>query len=796
MTTMKASAARGSEAPNTDYIKNQGDQYARTSNACIAKLGAVWKDMEISFEQQKLELLDITKRAQDVWNAAVGEAEARWAALQEKIDAASAEISNIREELGEDFHPSQEEPDARGAARTTKSRWEAVREKLDFWTERRAERLQSYQELQAQLLNTKLQMGFEHVTAPQHNITQANLEYLKLELHKLQEEKDVRAAELDALVSQLRQLGSDLGENERQAEAGVHPTLIYIWEHQKQATQAGATKSSAGRAKPAAAAAERDISLQTDLSDATLRQLRDKIGDMLSLKAQREQHAHEQMLVLHSLWDALGCPRDSPDRLMFTRLMAGPYRLHAKSLEKCMSEVSRLEGCKTAVMQELIASKAEQLRAMCAETHLKVPDVAALVGTPDANKKGQIADMLSKLVLMISEVQAVVNQRTDTLRLIGELEATSGEVEWLHDYDNDAQRFKGRDANRKLQRAIKARKLLASVPSSLQQLQSALQEWERAQGEPFMYDGKDYLRDEFERMSDKLQFLTVDKARPPKARGPNPAVNCTPIPKSKGTTPNLTPRALSARHSFSQSEWARQMIVGQDQESPARLSLDQRAELKRSNTTATADKRKKPTPSPATAATPDARHAAATAVVAQLKSAMATATPPSRTPTKTTPDSIAKRLDRIWNVEAQRAVPQLAAGAPTSSEEMAAVERNMKAWQTGLDTMQQEPSIIDAEDSQPLSIEEIDTAFPSSTTDAHVPRSAGKASATAVAATAGDDASQADQRTPPAPTANRQDSVRASGQKQSVDASISKAAAAQQRRQNPRPKRAVAAGRV
>jgi hypothetical protein len=50
----------------------------------------------------------------------------------------------------------------------------------------------------------------------------------------------------------------------------------------------------------------------------------------------------------------------------------------------------------------------------------------------------------------------------------------------------------GRDANRKLQRAIKAKKLRERLPGMLGEVRARLAEWRESEDAPFTYDGKDY----------------------------------------------------------------------------------------------------------------------------------------------------------------------------------------------------------------------------------------------------------------------------------------------------------------
>lgn len=53
-------------------------------------------------------------------------------------------------------------------------------------------------------------------------------------------------------------------------------------------------------------------------------------------------------------------------------------------------------------------------------------------------------------------------------------------------------RAQGRDANAKLQRSIRAQKLRDALPTIVAGLAQRLEEWELAEGSPFMYDGKEY----------------------------------------------------------------------------------------------------------------------------------------------------------------------------------------------------------------------------------------------------------------------------------------------------------------
>jgi hypothetical protein len=76
-----------------------------------------------------------------------------------------------------------------------------------------------------------------------------------------------------------------------------------------------------------------------------------------------------------------------------------------------MSEVRRLEGCKTQQMRDLINSKARDLTDLCAATHVPAPDLVPMLAEVSVRAQaestggvGQLADVLAKLVHMLAEV--------------------------------------------------------------------------------------------------------------------------------------------------------------------------------------------------------------------------------------------------------------------------------------------------------------------------------------------------------------------------------------------------------
>jgi hypothetical protein len=76
-----------------------------------------------------------------------------------------------------------------------------------------------------------------------------------------------------------------------------------------------------------------------------------------------------------------------------------------------MSEVRRLEGCKTQQMRDLINAKARDLTELCAATHVPAPDLGPMLAEVSVRAQaestsgvGRLADVLGKLVHMLAEV--------------------------------------------------------------------------------------------------------------------------------------------------------------------------------------------------------------------------------------------------------------------------------------------------------------------------------------------------------------------------------------------------------
>ncbi|KIZ07743.1 hypothetical protein MNEG_0212 [Monoraphidium neglectum] len=533
--------------PHINLVRAAAEAYAQSSRSSLVRLQEVWQDIELPQAQQVAVLEDIISRAHLVWEEAVAAAEAKQQRLRGEVEEALREIAGIKEELGDDVmrRGAQAELDQlKGEERVHKTlcAWRGeVLQKAAYWRNCRLQRLGEYDELQALLRQARAQIGRAQPAAPERpNISRATIEYLRLELDKLRAEKERREERLGVMTQQLRGVCSEVGEEAELALAEVHGSLALLGDSTARQVLRDVYKLAGSAAAPPGS------SSQVDLSDETMARLHQKLDALGNLKAQRSAHASELMAILHSLWDACGVSPDAHERAALSRLMGGPLRLHTRSLEKCMAEVRRCEEAKVAQMLEIVNAKARELIDLCAETHIAPPGglgpcIAAL-NAPQGRSPGAAADLLTKLVRMLSEVQVVAAKRSAIISGINEVEEARREEAWLCAFEADEARYKGRDANKKLQRAIKAQKMRERLPAMSGAVRRGLAEWRETEGAPFLYDGRDYdaLLEELEQRLDFLAQEKVAKSAARRQAGPAPA------PASAAPSPTPTGRLGSA----------------------------------------------------------------------------------------------------------------------------------------------------------------------------------------------------------------------------------------------------------
>lgn len=172
-----------------------------------------------------------------------------------------------------------------------------------------------------------------------------------------------------------------------------------------------------------------------------------------------------------------------------------------------------------------------ELIALCAEAHIAPPDgladcVAAVGALPEAAAAAAApamgaaaTDLLARLAAMLGEARAAAAKRAALLAAIGALEEAAAEDAWLRDaFEADGARYKGRDASRRLQRALRAQRLREKLPELAAAARAGLEAWRAAEGgAPFLYDGRDYCA-ALEAVEGRLEADAADRAARAQAR--------------------------------------------------------------------------------------------------------------------------------------------------------------------------------------------------------------------------------------------------------------------------------------
>ncbi|KAK9840180.1 hypothetical protein WJX74_004838 [Apatococcus lobatus] len=463
------------------------ESYAKASKVCTAQLKAVWLQLALTVSEQQKELDKTACRAEEVWERAVQLAQEQQTGVQDQIAQALRDIDSIREELGIDMPPKQAP-----AGRTLQAALQDVTRDLDHWESQKEHRSQEIHALEAESTVLRARIGGHHTAVRRSSIgngrtsiSKESLELVQMDCERLKVETERRSTRLTGMLEDLKALAKELGESAEQAASSAHPSL------------AAPTRTPERRASAVIQnwAVDRIVAA-ADLNDHVFNGLQAAIVSFQQLKAEREGEAEVVSRELDRLWAALDMPVVDVDRAALTSLLEGPWRLHSVSIEKSMREVERLEKRRVQVAKDTAWSKRRAVEALCADGHIAAPPYPH--GFQEALQQGNevdfdlVEEVMARLDQQHAEVEASREHRGIMLEAARKLDAACEDVAWLTAFEHDEDRYKGRDANRNLQRAIKVQKVRDKLPAMIQHTYSLLADWYQREGQPFMYDGQDY----------------------------------------------------------------------------------------------------------------------------------------------------------------------------------------------------------------------------------------------------------------------------------------------------------------
>lgn len=310
-----------------------------------------------------------------------------------------------------------------------------------------------------------------------------------------------------------------LGEDPLEMMKSVHPSLEFV-DWPCRTTQAGRKRVEELCFGVETSPKNWHISTSPSLSQETFASIEDKLTWLRNERIKRESLLQSKRESLESLWEALQIPTADLERSILTRLIDGPARFHQKTLDRVQEEIQRQETAKEHVLRTLIDDKLDEMVRICESGRMEVPDfVQELLDRQETTPRcGQFAEALGSLNRVLRETRRVVQRREEIVELIEEFEMAHQEVKWLMEYEQDDDRYKGRDCNRKLKRAIKAGRFRDRFPAALQQLRSVIVDWERLEHKPFILDGVNYRLEVLDRFEEVLP-PPLEEPRMPTQRG-------------------------------------------------------------------------------------------------------------------------------------------------------------------------------------------------------------------------------------------------------------------------------------
>lgn len=142
---------------------------------------------------------------------------------------------------------------------------------------------------------------------------------------------------MEATLAKLRKLCIELGADDAEEAASVHPSL----RNYHKAMRGHYFGYSAS--KPTAESENCD---QIELSEDIFRGLEGRLNDLTALKEQQEARLADMHEVLQNMWRLLDISEDDDSRSFFQKMIAAPARLHAHTLEKVRPHASQfLQRC-------------------------------------------------------------------------------------------------------------------------------------------------------------------------------------------------------------------------------------------------------------------------------------------------------------------------------------------------------------------------------------------------------------------------------------------------------------------
>ncbi|GLT51914.1 hypothetical protein SLA2020_252870 [Shorea laevis] len=454
----------------SNHYSDQLENIETTCGSLLCELKKIWDEVGEPEDDRDKMLLEIEQECLRIYLRKVDEAKECRAKLQQEIDVAEAEISDICASLGvKPVNPDRKKPGG-----NLKEELRTIMPLLEDMRRQKVERKNQFVEILDQLQkisNEIFGLGENNynVAAYETNMSLYRLEELLRELHDLQNEKINRLNQVKDHLSNLKSLCLVLGIDYKDTVYKIHPSLD-------------------------------DSKGTKDVSDSTIVWLARKIQSMQEVKMQRTLKLQELAAALLELWHLMDTPVE--EQKMFQNVTSNiavsepefiePGILSINKIKNVEVEVLRLEQLKVSKMKEIVLKKKDELEDICKKTHMVTEALSSIDYSMKAMESGALDPMylMDEIELQISKVKEEALSRKEILEKLEKWLSACEEESWLEEYNRDDNRYNaGRGAHLALKRAEKARAVVNKIPAMVEALTSKIKGWEIEHGTEFLYDG-------------------------------------------------------------------------------------------------------------------------------------------------------------------------------------------------------------------------------------------------------------------------------------------------------------------
>lgn len=220
----------GESVALTENVRVHVSRYSGVAKSAFVQLVAAWAELEEPDAGQQARLEAITASADGVWALAVAEAAHEQQQVRDDIKALLVEVAATRDALGgssDELAPKlQGDRDAHPTLRAWQRDVCAV---ADWWRDQRRIRLAQHDELQGCVAAQRRVCGLAAQPADvEPDLRPSGLEFLRLELTRLDAERDRREKLLRGMLAELAAVCAVIGEDATAAVAAVSPGLVAL----------------------------------------------------------------------------------------------------------------------------------------------------------------------------------------------------------------------------------------------------------------------------------------------------------------------------------------------------------------------------------------------------------------------------------------------------------------------------------------------------------------------------------------------------------------------------------------